>query len=152
MSAEHRTLRRTVAALVALGLTGIAGELLLIEHVETLSQLAPVVILPVAAALLVPIAMGLESPNAAALRGTLVTVVAAGLSGVALHLYESWEFQAEIDPSLGAAARAWAALRAQSPPSLAPGQIALLGLLGLAATSGLAAAGPSSVSNKEHTS
>jgi hypothetical protein len=145
-------LRRLVAGLAVLGLLGIAVELWLIEHVESASQLVPVVVLPIAAALLVPIAMGMEPPNAWVLRGTLVGVVAAGLFGVALHVYESWEFQAEVDPSLGAAARAWAALRAQSPPSLAPGQIALLGLLGLAATSGLSPAGPSSVSNKEHTS
>jgi hypothetical protein len=65
----------------------------------------------------------------------LAIVVAAGLIGVGLHLYESWAFQAEIDPSAGGAQRAWAALRAQSPPSLAPGQIALLGLLGLGASS-----------------
>jgi hypothetical protein len=73
-------------------------------------------------------------------------VVVAGLVGVALHLYESWAFQAELDPSLGGAQRAWAALRAQSPPSLAPGQIALLGLLGLAASG---PAGKPTVFNKE---
>jgi hypothetical protein len=145
-------LRRLVAGLTVLGLLAVAVELWLIEHVTSASQLVPVVVLPVAAALLVPLAIGMEPPNALALRAMLGLVVAAGLFGVALHLYESWEFQAEIDPSLGAAARAWAALRAQSPPSLAPGQIALLGLLGLAATSGLSPAGPSSVSNKEHTS
>lgn len=127
-------MRRGVAALVAIGLLGIATELLLIEHTESASQLAPIVVLPIAALLLVPVAMGLEPKSATALRVVLAAVVAAGLFGVALHLYESWEFQAEVDPSLGAAERAWAALRAQSPPSLAPAQIALLGLLGLAAS------------------
>jgi hypothetical protein len=130
---DWRRLRRIVVALVALGLLGITAELLLIEHVETVSQLVPVVVMPVAAALLVPVALGVEPRSAMALRLALAAVVAAGLFGVALHLYESWEFQAEIDPSIGPAQQAWAALRAQSPPSLAPGQIALLGLLGLAA-------------------
>lgn len=131
---DHRGLRRIVAALVAFGLLGISIELLLIEHVESVSQVVPVVVLPIAAILLGPVALGLEPKRALVLRAMLAMVVAAGLVGVALHLYESWEFQAEIDPSLGAVQRAWAALRAQSPPSLAPGQIALLGLLGLAAS------------------
>lgn len=132
---DHRALRRLVAALAALGLLGISIELLLIDHVESATQLMPVAVLPVAAVLLAPIALGLEPRSTVALRAVLAVVVAAGLIGVGLHLYESWAFQAEIDPSLSGAQRAWAALRAQSPPSLAPGQIALLGLLGLGASS-----------------
>ena len=132
---NHRALRRLVAAVVAFGLLGVTIELLLISHVESAMQLMPVVVLPVAALLLAPIALGFEPRSTVALRGLMSIVVAAGLIGIGLHLYESWEFQAEIDPSLGAAQRAWAALRAQSPPSLAPGQIALLGLLGLGASS-----------------
>ena len=131
---DYRWLRRVVAAGVAVGLLGISAELLLIEHVESASQFLPIVVMPIAAVLLGPIALGLEPRSATALRAVLTTVVAAGVIGVALHLYENWAFQAEVDPSLDAARRAWAALRAQSPPSLAPGQIALLGLLGLAAS------------------
>ena len=131
---DPRRLRRIVAALVALGLLAIAGELLLIDHVESLSQLIPVATLPVASLLLGRLALGSAPGGVVMLRTALGTVIASGLAGVALHFYDSWAFQAEIDPSLGGAARALAALRAQSPPSLAPGQIALLGLLGLAAT------------------
>ena len=143
---EHRGLRRAVAALVTFGLLGISAELLLIDHFESLGQQLPLAVLPVAAVLLTPIALGFEPRSAATLRAVLAIVVVAGLAGVALHLYESWAFQAEIDPSLGSAQRAWAALRAQSPPSLAPGQIALLGLLGLAASG---PAGKPTVFNKE---
>ena len=131
---NHRGLRRAVAALAAIGLMGISTELLLIEHFESLGQQLPLFVLPVAAVLLAPVAWGFEPRSATALRTVLAMAVGAGLVGVALHLYESWAFQAEIDPSLGGAQRAWAALRAQSPPSLAPGQIAVLGLLGLAAS------------------
>ena len=133
---ELGQLRRIVAALVAFGLLGIAAELVLIDHIENPSQLVPVIVLPVAAVLLVPIAVGAVPWNVVALRGVLALVVLAGIAGVGLHLYESWQFQAEVDPSQRGVARAWAALRAQSPPSFAPGQIALLGLLGLAAASG----------------
>ena len=133
---ESGWLRRIVAGLVAFGLLAIAAELVLIEHVENLSQLAPVIVLPVAAVLLAPVALGVVPWNVVALRGALAVVVLAGIAGVGLHVYESWQFQAEVDPSQRAVARAWAAVRAQSPPSLAPGQIALLGLLGLAAASG----------------
>ena len=133
---EFGHLRRIVAALVAIGLLGIAAELVLIEHVENPSQLVPVIVLPVAAVLLGPVAVGAVPWNVVALRGVLAVVVLAGIAGVGLHVYDSWQFQAEVDPSQRGVARAWAALRAQSPPSLAPGQIALLGLLGLAAASG----------------
>jgi hypothetical protein len=136
-AADGQRLRRVVSAFAAVGLLGTTAELLLIGHVESASQLVPVVVLPVAAALLLAAALGVEIRSAAIQRALLAAVVAAGLSGMALHLYESWEFQAEVDPSLGPVARAWAALRAQSPPSLAPGQIALLGLLGLAASAPL---------------
>ena len=133
---EFGWLRRIVAGLVAFGLLAITAELVLIEHVENLSQLAPVIVLPVAAVMLGPVALGVVPWNVVALRGALAVVVLAGIAGVGFHVYESWQFQAEIDPSQRAVARAWAAVRAQSPPSLAPGQIALLGLLGLAAASG----------------
>lgn len=129
-------LRRIVAGLVAFGLLAITAELVLIEHLENPSQLVPVIVLPVAALLLRPVALGVAPWSVAALRGALAVVVLAGLAGVGLHVYDSWLFQAEIDPSQRGVARAWAAVRAQSPPSLAPGQIALLGLLGLAAASG----------------
>jgi|SRR5688500_6077185 hypothetical protein len=145
---EFGWLRRVVATLVAFGLLGIAAELVLIDHVENLSQLAPVIVLPVAAVMLGPVAFGSAPWNVVALRGALAVVVLAGIAGVGLHVYESWEFQAEVDPSLGGAERAWAALRAQSPPSLAPGQIALLGLLGLA-VAGPATAGRPPAFNKE---
>ena len=147
---EFGQLRRIVAALVAFGLIAIAAELVLIEHVENVSQLVPVIVLPVGAVLLGPVAVGAVPWNVVALRGVLAVVVLAGIAGVGLHVYESWQFQAEVDPSQRGVARAWAALRAQSPPSLAPGQIALLGLLGLAAASGPAPIHPSP-SKKEPT-
>jgi hypothetical protein len=140
---EFGQLRRIVAALVAFGLIAIAVELVLIEHVENTSQLIPVIVLPLAALLLGPIAFGAVPWNVVALRGVLAIVVLAGIAGVGLHVFESWQFQAEVDPSQPGVARAWAALRAQSPPSLAPGQIALLGLLGLAAATGPAPTHPS---------
>ena len=142
--------RRIVAGLVAFGLLAIAAELVLIEHVENLSQLAPVIVLPVAAVMLAPLALGGVPWNVVVLRSALALVVLAGIAGVGLHVYESWQFQAEIDPSQRAVARAWAAVRAQSPPSLAPGQITLLGLLGLAAASGSPTIHPSP-SKKEPT-
>src|SRR5688500_1510056 len=147
---EFGWLRRIVAGLVAFGLLAIAAELVLIEHLENLNQLAPVIVLPVAAVMLGPVALGAVPWNVVALRGALAMVVLAGLAGVGLHVYESWQCQLEIDPSQRGIARAWAAVRAQSPPSLAPGQIALLGLLGLAAASGSPTIHPSP-SKKEPT-
>jgi hypothetical protein len=145
-------LRAVVAGLAALGLLALVLELWLIGHTESVTQIVPLVTLPAAAVALVAVVIGDARRGLGLLRAVLLTAVATGVAGVALHLYESWAFQLEIDPFAAPLARAVAALRAQSPPSLAPGQIALLALLGWASTVGIEAARPSSHSTKEHTS
>jgi hypothetical protein len=56
--------------------------------------------------------------------------VLAGVVGVVLHYRGSLAFQTDMDPSL----RGWAlfakVVRAKAPPTLAPGVMAQLGLLG----------------------
>jgi hypothetical protein len=58
-------------------------------------------------------------------------VLVAGLLGVYFHFQGSREFQLEMDPSMRGLDLVWHVLRAKSPPTLAPGSMVQMGVLGL---------------------
>ena len=62
----------------------------------------------------------------------MLLFVAAGGFGIVLHYRANVEYQLESDPGLKGRALMWKVLAAKSPPALAPGVMAQLGLLGLA--------------------
>ncbi|HEX5872887.1 MAG TPA: hypothetical protein VFY65_20790 [Longimicrobium sp.] len=126
-------LRRLLLALVMMGMIGLAAELVLLEHVESVWQWVPLAVLALGfaagAALLL-------RPGAAAVRafqGMMALFVAAGVLGLYLHLRGNVEFEREMDPGLRGLALVWEALRGATP-ALAPGTLAHFGLLGLACT------------------
>jgi hypothetical protein len=69
-----------------------------------------------------------------ALRWVMWAFIAAGLAGIYFHLRGSAAFRLESNPSLAGWALLWETLRSKNPPSLAPGVMVQLGLLGLAYT------------------
>ncbi len=125
--------RRLVLALVGAGMIGLIIELALLAHDEDINQFIPFV---VAATSVIAIAWHILRPHRASVRAVqaamLITII-AGLTGVVLHYRANMEFQMESDPSLTGLTLMTKSLRAKSPPALAPGNMALLGLLGLAA-------------------
>ena len=62
---------------------------------------------------------------------TMVLIVAAGALGIYFHFHGSREFQLEMDPQMRGTTLVWHVLRAKSPPTLAPGSMVQLGILGL---------------------
>ena len=68
------------------------------------------------------------------LRVMMGFLLAAGLVGVVLHYQGSMEFQLEMDPTLSGWSLFSRVLQAKAPPTLAPGVMAQLGLLGLVYT------------------
>ena len=62
----------------------------------------------------------------------MVLMVATGAIGIGLHYRGSMAFQRESDPSASGGALFWKVVQAKAPPVLAPANLALLGLLGLA--------------------
>lgn len=125
-------LRRIILAILLFGMLGIAVELLLLGHTEDWQQWIPLALIVAA---LVVIAWHGSRPTAASRRAVQVTMVAligSGIAGVALHYLGNREFQVEIDPTLSGFPLFWTVIRAHSPPAMAPGVMALLGLLGLA--------------------
>lgn len=125
--------RRLLLALVLLGMIGLAAELVLLEHVESVSQWVPLAALALGfvagAALFVrPVPAAVHM-----FRVAMAVFVAAGVLGLYLHLRGNVEFEREMDSGLRGLALVWEALRGATP-ALAPGALAHLGLLGLACT------------------
>ncbi len=128
------SLRRFLLAILLIGMTGTAVELLLLQHDEGPIQLVPLVLLGVG---LVTILWHASSPgrrSTAAARMVMGAFIAAGVFGVFFHFRANAEFQLESDPTLAGAALAWKVMAAKVPPALAPGVMLQLGLLGLAYT------------------
>jgi hypothetical protein len=125
------TIRRIILALVLLGIVGLVPELLLLKHTESVTQFIPFVVLGVG---LVSSVLVWIRPTRRALRvfqAVMLLFIAVGLLGLYFHFRGNVEFEQEQNPSLHTAALLWQALRG-GIPTLAPGAMAQLGLLGLA--------------------
>lgn len=125
-------LQRLLLALLAFGLVGTATELVLLGHSEDETQLVPLVAIGIS---LMVLAWHFVLPSVASARSlqvAMIVMIASGATGVVFHYQSNLEFQLEVDPSLRGIDLLMHVLRAKSPPALAPGNMALLGLLGLA--------------------
>lgn len=141
-------LRRLLFVLTLVGTAGLAAELVLLEHVDSWTQWIPVVALALGLASGVAVAIAPAPRTFALFRLVMMMYVGAGLLGLYLHYRGNVEFEREEDPSLAGLALVWRSLRGATP-TLAPGALAQLGLLGLLfawrhpATAGPAAEGAS---------
>ena len=129
-----RALRRLLLGILLFGMAGTLVELVLLEHTEKAWQLVPLALL----------ALGLPTTAAhlwmqrrstlLALRTCMASFVVAGFLGLYWHYSGNVEFEREMYPSLDGIELVWQALTGATP-TLAPGAMVLLGLVGLAATS-----------------
>jgi hypothetical protein len=132
------TLRRLLLALLVAGLVGTAAELLLTGHDEDAWQMIPLVVLgmSLAASLVMSMTIAARPAKATAairlFQMAMVLLILSGGMGSVLHYQASMEFKREMDPSLDGFALFSSVIQAKAPPTLAPGTLALLGLLGLA--------------------
>lgn len=106
-------------------------ELLLLGHVESTSQWIPVVLLGTSAPVLAWHAIAPRRTTVRALQATMVLFIVTGGIGVGLHYDGNVEFELEMYPSMGGFALISKTLTGATPV-LAPGTMALLGLVGLA--------------------
>ncbi len=124
-------LRRFVLAILIMGIIGTGAELVLLEHMEDFWQWVPLVLFVVA----LPGAGWLfVAPGVASVRVfqiLMVLFVVSGFVGQWLHYKGNVEFELEMYPSRSGLELVWEALGGATP-SLAPGTMTLLGLLGLA--------------------
>lgn len=128
------TFRRLLMALTAFGLAGIATELIFLEHYEDTSMLIPLGAITIGLASLLLHAVVDSATTVRILRVAMLALVVAGVLGVLLHYRGSLEFQVDMDPTLSATQLFWKVMHMKAPPTLAPGVLAQLGLLGLIST------------------
>jgi hypothetical protein len=132
--ADSSMLRRLLVVLLLFGLFGTTAELLLLKHYESAWMFAPFAVSAIAAAG----AIGrLARPSAGSvrwLRLSMLPLLAAGVVGAYLHYLGGLAFQTDMDPTLPRWQMFWKVVRMQAPPTLAPGVLIQLGLLGLAST------------------
>ena len=127
-------LRRLLQALLALGIVSTMTDLVFLEHYEDVWMLIPLGALAASlTALIVSVVM--ESPwTVRLLQVMMASLVVTGMVGIVLHYRGSLEFQVDMDPTLSAGALFWKVMHMKAPPTLAPGALVQLGLLGLAST------------------
>lgn len=131
MSFVETNLRRLLLAVLIVGLGGVTLDLWAIEHHEDSWQLVPI-FLNVAA--LFAAGWQVAAPSRLAILAMravmLLMVVSAGI-GMTLHYQGNAEFQLEMNPDLAGWDLFQKVIHAKAPPTLAPGVMAQLGLLGL---------------------
>lgn len=129
-----QVVRRILLAILFIGLTGTAVELLLLEHVEDRLQLVPLAAIALGLGALAWHVVRASRASLLALQLVMGLFLAAGLAGIFYHVRANIEFQREFDRSLRGRALLWQALRAKVPPALAPGVFVQFALIGLAYT------------------
>jgi hypothetical protein len=127
-------LRRMLAAILLIGMTGTAVELLLLQHDGDRIQLVPLVLLGAGLLAVTWQLVARSRAGVMCVRVVMVLFLAAGAAGIYYHYQANVEFQREGDPSLSGRALLWKVLEAKVPPALSPGVMVQLGLLGLAYT------------------
>jgi hypothetical protein len=133
-STIEQRLRRLMLLLAAIGLTGLVVELAAIGHYEEPWQVAPLVVVGASLAAMLGHVLRPGAIGVVILRAAMALVVLVGLTGVLMHYQGTVEFQLEVSPDLSGWPLLMKALHAKSPPVLAPGAMAQLGLLGLVYT------------------
>lgn len=125
--------RLLVLAVLCFGMIGTGIELFLLEHTEDTFQWVPLILLAVGLIAAVAFALRGSRMTLRAFQALMVLFIAAGITGVYLHYKGNVEFELEMYPSMGGLKLIWEALRGATP-SLAPGTMALFGLIGLTTT------------------
>jgi hypothetical protein len=124
-------LRRLVLALLTFGLVATTGELFALGHFKEAWQIVPIGCLIASLLIIVWHVFFGGAASVKVLRLVMFIVLLVGLTGVILHFRESRAFQLDANPDLSGTALILKVLRAKSPPTLAPGAMVQLGLLGL---------------------
>ena len=125
-----RAIRGLLLALFAFGVVGSSVELLLLEHTEDVWQLSPLILMGLSLPAMVWVARDQRRVSLRVFQVMMFLYVASGLIGLYLHYRGNVEFELEMYPGLSGVELFWEALKGATP-SLAPGTMLVLGLVGL---------------------
>lgn len=129
--AEPGSIRRIVLALVLLGSAGLLGELLLLEHTESVWQRIPLALLGAGIASGAAVAVRPGYRRLRLFQAVMALFAVGGLLGLYLHFQGNTEFELEMDATARGFDLVWRSLHGATPV-LAPGAMTHLGLFGLA--------------------
>jgi DNA uptake protein ComE-like DNA-binding protein len=127
--------RRNVLAILVMGLAGTGVELLLLGHYESRWQLVPLGLIGVSLLTLGWHALSRGATSVRALQAVMALCVLGGGAGILQHYRGNSEFELEMYPDIRGF-ELFAKSVTGATPALAPGTMALLGLLGLVYTHG----------------
>jgi hypothetical protein len=125
------TIRRILLALVLLGIVGLVPELLLLGHTESATQLIPFLVLGLGLVSGVVLWVRPTRRGVRAFQGVMLLLIVAGVLGLYFHVRGNVEFELEENPTAHGLDLLWRSLSG-GVPTLAPGAMVQLGLLGLA--------------------
>jgi hypothetical protein len=126
-------LRRFLLAVLIFGVIGMGTELLFIGHIDGTLQLIPVTALGCGLLALGWLVLAPSGASVRAVQAMMLVFVVAGGAGVVLHFRGNAEFELEMRPRIDRLELVRETLTGATPV-LAPGSMALLGLVGLAVT------------------
>lgn len=118
---------------LVVGIIGTGAELLLLGHYESATQIAPLALIGLSVPVIVWYRLQSGPAGVRIVQGLMLLFLVAGCAGVGLHYLGNHEFELEMYPSLAGAELIRKTLTGATPV-LAPGSMALLGLVGLAYT------------------
>ena len=126
-------LRGFLLIVLVIGILGTGAELLLLEHVEDIWQYVPLILMGLSLIVLGWHLVDRGRVNMRVFQGTMILFVVSGFVGLWMHYQGNVEFEREMYPTMEGFELFWKALQGATP-SLAPGTMIQLGLLGLAYT------------------
>lgn len=112
---------------------GLSIELYLLEHYEGILQFIPIICVSLGLILSLILFKFRNTTIQILFHISLILMVASGLAGIFLHLKANYEFEKEIRPSINGIDLFMESLSG-ALPSLAPGSLILLALIGYSYT------------------
>ncbi len=127
---DENRLRRMLLAVFLFGAAGLCFELVLLEHTEDAWQWAPIILLGGGLGLAVAMVFTQRALLVRIFQFVMVLFIGSGGIGFILHFRGNVEFELEMYASMRGFELIWESLKGATP-SLAPGTMTLLGLLGM---------------------
>ena len=125
-------LRTALAVLYLFSAAGLIAELLLTRHTEDFWQKLPIFLLVAGMVAIVPTFISSSRIVLALFQMVLVLQIISAAAGIYFHHAAREEFQLEAYPDLAGWELFMEAVSQRNPPPLAPGAMAMTGLIGLA--------------------
>jgi hypothetical protein len=130
--ATMKTIRGFLLIIFLIGVFGAGGELLLLGHTEDFRQWIPLALMSLSLIVLGWRIVDRRRTSLRIFQLIMLLFVASGFVGMFLHYRANVEFKLEMYPAMKGLELFEKAIKGKTPPTLAPGAMIQLGLIGLA--------------------